>query len=191
MVVASVLMKLGDLEAHLASQRRVEIGQRLVEKKRLGLAHDGAADGDALALAAGELAGAAFEIVGEVERRRRPLDLAGDRVLGLAGHLQREADIAAHGHMRIERVGLEDHGQSAPGGRFPGDVDAVDLDRAAADILQPGDEAQQRGLAAAGGADEDDEFAVIDVEVDAGNDLDLTEDLAHALECDLAHGRTS
>ncbi len=56
-------MELGDLEAHLHAQRRVEVRQRLVEQEGLGLAHDGAADGDALALAAGELARLAVEIV--------------------------------------------------------------------------------------------------------------------------------
>ena len=57
-MVPSVLLQLGDLEPHLHAQRRVEVGQRLVEQEGLRLAHDGAADGDALALAAGELAAA-------------------------------------------------------------------------------------------------------------------------------------
>jgi hypothetical protein len=40
-------------------------------------------------------------------------------------------------------------------------------------FLQPGDHAQQCGLATAGRADEDDEFAVLDVEVDPLDDLDI------------------
>ena len=76
------VVQFADLEAHLHAQRRVEVGQRLVEQERLGLAHDGAADGDALALAAGELARLAVEIVGEVQRRRRLRDLLVDDVLG-------------------------------------------------------------------------------------------------------------
>ena len=44
-------------------------------------------------------------------------------------------------------------------------IDAVDHDLAAADILEPGDQAQQRGLAAARRADEDDELAIADGEV--------------------------
>ena len=65
--LAELLVQLGDLEPHGAAQRRVEVRQRLVEQEGRGLAHDGAADRDALALAAGELAGAALEVVGEVE----------------------------------------------------------------------------------------------------------------------------
>jgi hypothetical protein len=50
-----------DLDAHLHAQLRIEVGERLVEEEHLGLAHDGTAHGDALALAAGELAGLAVE----------------------------------------------------------------------------------------------------------------------------------
>ena len=45
-----------DLAAHLVAELGVEVGERLVEQEDARAAHDGAADGDALALAAGELA---------------------------------------------------------------------------------------------------------------------------------------
>ena len=77
-----LLVQFGDLEPHVDAQRGVEVGQRLVEQEGLGLAHDGAADGDALALAAGEGARAAVEIVGEVEDARGVRDLLVDHRLG-------------------------------------------------------------------------------------------------------------
>ena len=43
----------------------------------------------------------------------------------------------------------------------------ADHDLAVADVLEPGDHAQRRGLAAAGRPDQHDEFVVGDVEVDA------------------------
>jgi hypothetical protein len=46
-----------DLGAHLHAQLGVEIRQRLVEQEHLRIAHDGAAHGDALALAARKLRG--------------------------------------------------------------------------------------------------------------------------------------
>ena len=49
-------------------------------------------------------------------------------------------------------------------------------------ILQPGDDAQQRRLAAAGRADEDDELAILDLEVDALQHLDPAEGFADVLE---------
>ena len=64
-------------------------------------------------------------------------------------------------------------------------------DVAAADLLEAGDDAQQRGLAAAGGADEDDELAVRDVEVDAVDDVDGAEGLLDVDELQLSHGSTT
>ena len=56
-----LLMQPLDLDAHLVAELRVEVGERLVEQEELRVAHDGAADGDALALAAGKLARIAVE----------------------------------------------------------------------------------------------------------------------------------
>ena len=66
-------MQLLHLAAHLDPQGGIEIGERLVEQEDLRLAHDGAADGDALLLAAGKLRRVAVEQMAEVERRRPPL----------------------------------------------------------------------------------------------------------------------
>ena len=66
-----LLVQLLDLGAHLDAQLGVEIGERLVEEEDLRVAHDGAAHGDALSLAAGELARAALEEVVEAEDLRR------------------------------------------------------------------------------------------------------------------------
>ncbi len=55
-------MQLGELEPHLHAQLGVEVGERLVEEEDLRVADQRAADGDALALAAGELRGLAVEV---------------------------------------------------------------------------------------------------------------------------------
>ncbi|MNT71509.1 hypothetical protein D3C72_2100020 [compost metagenome] len=47
-----LLVQFGDFEPHVDAQGGVEIGQGLVEQEGLGLAHNGPADGDALALTA-------------------------------------------------------------------------------------------------------------------------------------------
>ena len=72
-------------------------------------------------------------------------------------------------------------------GRHVRHVLAVDQDFAGRQVFETGDQAQQRGLAAARGADEDDELAMPDVEVGAGNDDGIAEGLADVLECDRAH----
>ena len=71
MVVLRRAVQAGDLRAHLHPQLGVEVGERLVEEEDLGPAHDGAAHGHALALAAGELLGLA------VEQRLDAQDLGG------------------------------------------------------------------------------------------------------------------
>ena len=63
-------MQLGELEPHLHAQLRVEVRERLVEQEHLRLAHDGAADGDALALAAGKLLGQPVQQMAELQRLR-------------------------------------------------------------------------------------------------------------------------
>ena len=67
-------MQLLDLRAHLHAQLGVEVRERLVEQEHLRIAHDGAAHGDALALAAGELARIALEQGVEAEDLGRALD---------------------------------------------------------------------------------------------------------------------
>ena len=58
---------------HLDAKLGVEIRERFVEEEDLD-AHDGAAHGDALALAAGELAGAPIQELGDVEDASGTLD---------------------------------------------------------------------------------------------------------------------
>ena len=60
-------MQTGELGTGRDAQLGIEIRQRLVEQEGDRAAHDGAADGDALALAAGQLAGAAVEKLLDVE----------------------------------------------------------------------------------------------------------------------------
>ena len=63
-------MQLGDLDAHLHAQHGVEVRERLVEQEHLRLAHERPADGDALALAAGELRRPAVEQFLELQHAR-------------------------------------------------------------------------------------------------------------------------
>ena len=91
-----------------------------------------------------------------------------DRLLALrlrhAADLHAEGDVPGHRHVRIERVGLEHHGDVALGRMQVVDRAAVDADLARGDRLQPGDGVEQRGLAAAGRADQHQEAALLDLE---------------------------
>ena len=94
----------------------------------------------------------------------------------------REGHVLEHRHVREERVGLEHHRDAPLFGRQVVDAAPADLQRTRGDLFQPGDQAQQRRFAAAGRADENDEFAVLDADVDALDDLVLPEALADCFQ---------
>ena len=71
---AQPLVQLLELDPHLHAQLGVEVGQRLVEQEHLRVAHDRAAQRDALALAAGELARLALEQFADAEDLGRLVD---------------------------------------------------------------------------------------------------------------------
>ena len=67
------------------------------------------------------------------------------------------------------------------------DAPAVDADLARGDRLQPGDGVEQRRLAAAGRADEDEEAALLDREVDALQHVDGAEALLEIVDFEERH----
>ncbi len=78
---------------------------------------------------------------------------------------QGKSDILLHGHVRIERIILEDHRHVAIAGPHVIDDIAADGDFAVGDLLKARDGPQQRALAAAGRPDQHREFAVGNVEI--------------------------
>jgi hypothetical protein len=148
---------------------RVEVAGRLVGQKDRGLVGEGAGDGHALLLAARELRRVMVRAVGEVDvfeelppAFARPAD---------ARDLQRREDVFERRHRRDEMERLEDEAElaAAQGGQsvlaHRGDLLAVDEDAAGGRRVEPGDEAEQRGLARARGADDGDELPVGDGQV--------------------------
>ncbi|MNZ63644.1 hypothetical protein D3C78_817950 [compost metagenome] len=182
-----IAMQPGDFGARLHAQRRIEVGKRLVEQEDIRLAHDGAADGDALALAAGKLFRLAVEIGLDGEHARRLVDAIFDFRPLEAQVFQTEGEVLAHAHMRIKRIGLEDHGDLALGWRQRADIAIADGDGARCDVLETGDDAQQRRFSAARGADENDEFAVFDLKIDVMQHMNGAERLVEVFEFQTSH----
>ncbi len=155
-----------DLDAQLRAQLGVEVRERLVEEEDIDIAHQCPADGDALALAAGKRCRLSLE------KRLDLQDLGGaghplvDLGLRHLGHLQAEGEVLLHRHLRIERIGLEHHADAAVLGLFPSDVLALDEDLPVGDLQQPGNAVQERRLATAGRAEQHEELAVLDFEVE-------------------------
>jgi hypothetical protein len=79
---------------------------------------------------------------------------------------QREGQVLPDGEIRVQRAVLEDHGHVPVAGlRGRGQL-PVQGQLARGDLLQPGDQPQQRGLAAAGRAQEDEQLAVGNLQAD-------------------------
>ena len=106
----------------------------------------------------------------ELHRLQHAHDLVADLLLGQPAHLERKGDVLEHVHVRPDRVGLEHHAEVALVGRDEDplarrvDEASGDLDLARGRLLQPGDRAQRRGLAAAGGAEQREQLALRHVE---------------------------
>ena len=132
------------LNAHLDAQLGVEVGEWFVKEKHRRFAHDGAAHGHPLALAAGELARFAFEQLGQAKNDRHLINLFVDQLGGHPGNLQAVAHVLAHRHMRIQGVVLEHHGDIALRRFEAVDHLSADDDFALGDAFQSGDHAQQR-----------------------------------------------
>jgi hypothetical protein len=156
----------GDLGTGLHPQLGVQVGQRLVHQEDLRLPDDRPAHRHPLALAAGQGLGLAGQVLLQVQDLGGLLHPLADLVLGHPGDLQREAHVVGHGHVRVERVVLEHHGDVPVFGRLVGDVALADQDPAGVDVLQPGQHPQRGGLAAAGRPDQDQELAVLDAQVE-------------------------
>ena len=159
----------------------VEAGRRLVEQHQLGVGGERPGDADQLALAVAEVGRERVGEVVETEHRQRPVDLlvvgllvvagphhvAEERVppRSLGGRQQVVADRQVLEQLeRLERAAQPEVGAAV--GRLAGEVDAVERHRAAADVGEAGDGVDERRLAGTVRADQPDELARLDVEVD-------------------------
>ena len=119
------------------------------------------------------LEAAALGKMAHLHQVERALDVGLDLGRAQLAHAQPVGDVVEHRHVRPDGVGLEHHRHAALLGRdvaaLAGVVHrlAVDADAAAARLLQAGDGAQRRGLAAARGAEQGHVLAAADREADA------------------------
>ena len=171
-------MQFGDFETGLNTQCRIEVGERFIKQEGFGLTHNGPADRHALALAAGEIGRLTVEQCFELQDLRGLADPEVALFPRDAGEAQGERHIIGNRHMRIKRITLKDHRKAAAVRRNVIDELAVDPQFTARDVFQAGDHAQERGFSGARRPDKDDEFAVVDFQVDPLDDFNRTEAFA-------------
>ena len=103
--------------------------------------------------------GLSLEQMGDLQDVGRARNALGDLRLGNLMANEAEAQILAHAHMRIERVGLEHHRHAARRRQQMIAALAVEQDLASGDVLKARDHSEQSRFSASGGADEDREGA--------------------------------
>ncbi len=147
------------------AQAPVELPERFVQHQQLRARGEGAGQGDALLLTAGERGDRAAFGPGQPDQLQQFAD-PGVR-LGPSGavHPQPEGDVGADVPVREELVVLEHQAEAAPVHRDARLVPAVQQHPAAVHRLEPGDGPQQGGLPAAAGAEQADDPVVGDLQV--------------------------
>src|SRR6516164_19920 len=90
--------------------------------------------------------------------------------------------------MRIKRILLKDERDIARSGRIARDVANADADRAFIGMLEPGNQSKRRRLAGTAGAQQYDEFAVVDGKREFVYGFDFAEAFADMPNNDVSHG---
>ena len=182
-----------ELGAHLLTQLRVQVAQRLIHEEHLRAGREGAGDGDALLLAAGKLGGVALFKLLDLEQGEQLVHAPADARLIPLEHLQTEGDVFIHRHVRPERVVLE---QKADVAFVRRQVDAlfgienrhaVDQNPAAGRRFKPGDHAQGGRFAAAGGAEQGDEAAILNLQIQILHGDEFVKALGDVLQNNFRH----
>ena len=167
-----VVRDLGEQVHDLHAGHAVQRSRGLVGEDGLGIADDGARDGDALHLSARELSGLLLEHPPEPHADEGVL---GKLTLLFARHTrdgQGEFDILKYGEMGDEIVALKDETHRVIAVGIPV-ARAEILGRAVADdeiavrvVVEPADDVEKGGLAAARGTQDGDELAPAEIDAD-------------------------
>ena len=156
------------------------------------MADEGPGDGDELLLAAGQAGDRPVLKALEGHHFQKLVDLLLDLVPGDAALAQGEGDVFKDVQMGEQGVALEDGVDVALVGGDVVDALAQEEHVALVRLLEAADDAQDRGLAAAGGTQQGEEFVVVDVQTDVlQHRLAAVEGLGDVFELDdLLHGMT-
>ena len=146
-----------------------------------------------LLLAAGKLGGVALFKLLDLEQGEQLVHALADARLIPLEHLQTEGDVFIHRHVRPERVVLE---QKADVALVRRQVDAlfgienrhaVDQNPAAGRRFKPGDHAQGGRFAAAGGAEQGDEAAILNLQIQILHGDEFVKALGDVLQNNFRH----
>ena len=166
------LAQLDDLRTHLVTQFCIQVGQRLIHQEDLRVTDHRTADRDTLSLTAGQSFRFSVEILCDIEDFSDLFHLLIDLILRCIFQFQSKSEIIAHGHMRVQSVALENHGDIAVLRFHIIDKFPIDPQFSAGDLFKTGNHTECRGFSASGRSDKNDKFFVFDRDVDVVNRQD-------------------
>ena len=182
---------------HLADHLRVKRARRLVEEHDLGCHGERAHNGDALLLPAGEHRGIFVRLVGKADALEQRHGLRVGVRLRFEPQLHGgEGDVLLHRHVREEVEMLKDHAHLAAVeiqiDLFAVEGNVLEGNGAGGRLLQEIEAAQQRRFAAAGGADDRHDLALLYAQIAVGERVDAAAaiflaDVLHANEISACH----
>jgi len=179
------------LHLHALAELGVERRQRLVEQEQRGIQRQRPRHRDPLAHPARELGDALVGHVGQLHQREQLLRPREALAPPHAADAQAVGDVLGHRQVREQGVRLEHHAHVAAVHGDAGEVAVAEPQVAGRGRLEARDDAQERGLAAAGGPDEADQRTAREAQVDAvqghGGAEALTETLDHEVGAVGAH----
>lgn len=155
---AQSLLDVADLLPQRFADAGVQRRQGFVQQQDARLHHQRARQCHALTLTAGQFVRVVLFLAAQCHQADHVGYLARNLAARQLLQLQAEGNVLFHAHVGEQRIALEHHADAAFLRRGAGDVLAVDANTARVDVGQPGQAAQQRGFAAAAGAQQGDEF---------------------------------
>ena len=183
-----LVMQLAQPAAQLLAHLRIQRAERLVQQQHLRFHRQRTGQRDALALPAGELRRIAIRQPAQLHQIEQIHHLLADHGLGraLVARLDAETErhVLEHAHMAEQRVMLEDEPHLPFAHMLLRGVLALQQNPAAVGRFQPGDDPEQRGLAAARRAEQRDKLAIWKIERDIAEGGKIPEPLVDAFDTD-------
>src|SRR5688572_22540648 len=187
---AELALDLADHAPEFLADLRVEGAERLVEQQHFRPVRERPRHGHALLLAARQFAGHALLHAVERDQFQQLVAAFAAFSRAHAPDAQRKFHVVRDRHVAEQRVVLEHEADAAVARRHPGDVAPVQRDAAMVGFDQAGDRAQERALAAAARAEQDQELALLDRERHVVDDRQSLVPLGDLVEID-RHGAFS
>ena len=181
-------MQPADFGTRLDAELGIQIGERLIQKKHLGIADQRPSEGHPLTLAARECFGLAAQVLAKAEHVGGVVHLALDLCFRRVSQREREGHIVVDVHVGIEGVVLKHHGDVAVFGSDMVDPVSPNVQVALGNLLQPGNHTQRRALAAARRPHEHEKLVVKDLQIQVANDVGVVAiSLGHMVKSHVCH----